>query len=168
MSTPCFSITPTSRLLPRLLCWLCCIAPCFHHSKQSFLLLQPSPPTNSSYPPKHSVSLPYLSHYIPLPIAVLIVPILHPLFLVLPLSSTEFFSNVWSPIHGLLYFFDLPISFFVACLYVTKILSCSSCGSFISPISSNLFFTSVLYLLLMSLLLSPHPCFLLPMGLCQL
>ena len=32
--------------------WICCIAPCFYHSQWSSLLLQPSPPTNSSYPPR--------------------------------------------------------------------------------------------------------------------
>ena len=62
------------------------------------------------------------------------------------------FSHVLSPVHGLLCVFDLPIAFSVASLYVTKILSYSSwcSGSSISPSASNLFFTSMLYLLLIS------------------
>ena len=65
---------------------------CFYHSQLPFLLL-PSPPNNSSHPPRHSVSLPYLTHYTPLSIAVLIFPIMRPLFPVLPLSSPEFFPR---------------------------------------------------------------------------
>ena len=66
------------------------------------------------------------------------------------------FPHVLPPIHSLLCFFYLPITFSAASLYITKILLCPSSESSVSPSLWNLFFTSMLCLLLISSLRSLH------------
>ena len=101
------------------------------------------------------LSLPYLTHYTPLSIAVLVVPISQPLFSVLLLSSPKFPPHFVSyPWFALL--FRLALTFSAASLYVTKILLFSSSWYSISPYTTNLFFTSMLYLFLISSLRSLH------------
>ena len=80
--------------------------------------------------------------------------------------------QVLSPVHGLLSFFDLPITFSAASLYVTKILSCFLWIFYISyrckpVLHFNVISPPDLFTLQLTHVKS-HTCFLLPMRLCQL
>ena len=149
LSTPCLSLTPVScfRLSPVIdlvMLYSSLLLPfsvAFSAAAALFSI------TNFSYLPLHSVSLRCSSHYTPLSISVLVVPILQCQFA--SFLSFDLFPYFF-PIHGLPSFFDIP----TASPYVAKIISCSPYGSSMSPKASNLFLTSMLYLLLISSLSS--------------